>query len=84
MKENVKLTEIVRRLNPEEEELARKREGLAAIKTSLAEREFELADLNGQLADFEAVYPVASVSTCTYSSRCLYHHVGCRLVRQDP
>jgi hypothetical protein len=49
-------TEVIQKLKPEEEEILRKREELASIKATLAERELELADLRGQLADFEALY----------------------------
>jgi hypothetical protein len=35
---------IIRRLKPEEEEVLRKREELAAIRATLAERELELVD----------------------------------------
>jgi hypothetical protein len=48
--------QIARRLKPEEEELLRKREDLAAIRLTLAERELELADLRGHLAAFEGRY----------------------------
>ena len=37
--------QITRRLKPEEEEILRKREELAAIRATLAERELELVDL---------------------------------------
>jgi len=47
---------VIRRLKPEEEELLRKREELAAIRTTLAERELELVDLRAQLATFEGRY----------------------------
>jgi hypothetical protein len=47
---------IVRRLKPEEEEVFRKREELAAIRAILAERELELVDLRSQLAAFEGHY----------------------------
>ena len=47
---------IVRRLKPEEEEILRKREELAAIRATLAERELELVDLRSQLAAFEGRY----------------------------
>jgi hypothetical protein len=47
---------IVRRLKPEEEEILRKREELAAIRAILAERELELVDLRSQLAAFEGRY----------------------------
>jgi hypothetical protein len=48
--------EINRRLKPEEEEMLRKREELAAIRATLAERELELVDLRSQLAAFEGTY----------------------------
>lgn len=48
--------QIVRKLRPEEEEVLRKREELAAIRATLADRELELADLRGELAGFEALY----------------------------
>jgi hypothetical protein len=47
---------IIRRLKPEEEEILRKREELAAIRATLAERELELVDLRSQLAAFEGRY----------------------------
>lgn len=48
---------IVRKLTPEQEELDRKREELAAVRAALAERELELADLRAQLKSFEgAIY----------------------------
>ena len=47
---------IIRRLKPEEEEVLRKREELAAIRATLAERELELVDLHSQLAAFEGRY----------------------------
>jgi chromosome segregation ATPase len=47
---------ITRRLKPEEEEILRKREELAAIRATLAERELELVDLRRQLAAFEGRY----------------------------
>jgi hypothetical protein len=43
-------------LKPEEEELLRKREELAAIRATLAERELELVDFRSQLAAFEGRY----------------------------
>ncbi len=46
-------TEIVRHQTPEEVELLRKREELAAVRADLAERELELADLRAQLKSFE-------------------------------
>jgi hypothetical protein len=47
---------IIRRLKPEEEEVLRKREELAAIRATLAERELELVDLRSKLAAFEGRY----------------------------
>jgi hypothetical protein len=47
---------IIRRLKPEEEEVLRKREELAAIRATLAERELELVDLRSQLAAFQGRY----------------------------
>ena len=49
-------TEIVRHQTPEEVELLRKREELAAVRADLAERELELADLRAQLKSFEGRY----------------------------
>jgi hypothetical protein len=49
-------SQITRRLKPEEEEILRKREELAAICATLAERELELVDLRSQLAAFEGRY----------------------------
>jgi chromosome segregation ATPase len=49
-------SKIIRRLKPEEEELIRKREELAAIRATLAEHELELVDLRTQLAAFEGRY----------------------------
>ena len=49
-------SEISRRLKPEEEEMLRKREELAAIRATLAERELELLDFRSQLAAFEGLY----------------------------
>ena len=48
--------EIVRKLTPEEEELLRKREELTSIRSALAERELELADLRALLKGFEGRY----------------------------
>jgi multidrug resistance efflux pump len=48
--------QITRRLKPEEEELHRKREELAAIRAILGERELELVDFRGLLAAFEGRY----------------------------
>ena len=47
---------IIRRLKPEEEEVLRKREELAAIRATLAERELEFVDLRSKLAAFEGRY----------------------------
>jgi len=47
---------LTRRLKPEEEEILRKSEELAAIRTTLAELELELVDLRSQLATFEGRY----------------------------
>jgi hypothetical protein len=41
---------------PEEEELLRKREELATVRSALAERELELVDLRSQLVAFEGRY----------------------------
>jgi hypothetical protein len=49
-------SQITRRLKPEEEEILRKREELAAIRAALAERELELVDLRRELAAFEGRY----------------------------
>src|SRR5579864_7218488 len=48
--------QITRRLKPEEEEILRKREELAFIRATLAERELELVDVRTQLAAFEGRY----------------------------
>ena len=48
--------EIIRRLSPEEEELAKKRNDLALLQTELAERELELANLRADLSAFEGLY----------------------------
>jgi hypothetical protein len=48
--------QITRRLKPEEEELSRKREELASILTTLAERELELVEFRHKLAAFEGRY----------------------------
>jgi hypothetical protein len=47
---------LVRKLKPEEEELSRKRDELAALHVRLAERELELAELRRQLSAFESIY----------------------------
>jgi peptidoglycan hydrolase CwlO-like protein len=49
-------TDIVRRVSPEEEELARKREELAQLQAELAERELFLTNLRAELAAFEGQY----------------------------
>ena len=49
-------TKIVRRLSPEEEELAQKREELELLQNQLAERELFLANLRAELAAFEGQY----------------------------
>jgi hypothetical protein len=48
--------QIIRRLRPEDEEMLRKREELAAIRATLAERELEIVDLRSELAAFEGRY----------------------------
>jgi hypothetical protein len=49
-------TEITRRVSPEEEELAKKREELALLHAELADRELLLTDLRAELSAFEALY----------------------------
>src|SRR5271166_6488067 len=49
-------TEIVHRLSPEEEELAKKREELALLQAQLAERELFLTNLRAELSAFEGQY----------------------------
>ena len=49
-------TELLRRLSPEEEELARKRNELARLQSELAEQELLLASLQAELAAFEGLY----------------------------
>jgi len=49
-------SQITRRLKPEEEEILRKREELAVIRATLADRELDLADLRRELAAFEGRY----------------------------
>jgi hypothetical protein len=44
---------ITRRLSPEEEELARKRDELALLQGELADRELNLANLRVELSTFE-------------------------------
>jgi len=48
--------QIVRRLSPEEEELARKREELALLQAELAERELFVTNLRDELTAFEGRY----------------------------
>jgi hypothetical protein len=48
--------ELVRRLTPEEEELAVKREELARLEAQLADQELFLASLKAELAAFEGLY----------------------------
>jgi hypothetical protein len=50
------MSRLIRQLKPEEEELLRKREELAAIRAILAERELELVDFRRKLAAFEGRY----------------------------
>jgi hypothetical protein len=49
-------SEIVRRLSPEEEELAKKRRELAILQAELTDREVILANLRAELAAFEGHY----------------------------
>jgi hypothetical protein len=49
-------TDIVRRVSPEEEELAKKREELAQLQAQLAERELFLTNLRAELSAFEGQY----------------------------
>lgn len=49
-------TGVVRRLSPEEEELAAKREELARLEADLADRELALASFKAELAAFEGLY----------------------------
>jgi peptidoglycan hydrolase CwlO-like protein len=49
-------TEITRRVSPEEEELAKKREELVLLQVELAERELFLTNLRAELAAFEGQY----------------------------
>lgn len=49
-------TGIRRRLSPEEEELAKKRDELELLQAQLAERELYLANLSAELASFEGRY----------------------------
>jgi hypothetical protein len=48
--------EILKRLTPEEEELAAKREELARLEAQLADEELALASLKAELAAFEGLY----------------------------
>jgi chromosome segregation ATPase len=48
--------QIARQLKPEEREILRKREQLAAIRATLAERELELVDFRRRLGAFEGRY----------------------------
>lgn len=48
--------EIVHRLSPEEEELAKKRGELALLQAELAERELYLTNLRAELSVFEGLY----------------------------
>jgi DnaJ-domain-containing protein 1 len=47
---------LVRKLTPEEEEMARKKAELEHVETELAQRELELATLHGELHAFERQY----------------------------
>lgn len=49
-------TGIERRLSPEEEELAKKRDELGLLQVQLAERELYLANLRAELSGFEGTY----------------------------
>ena len=49
-------TELVRRLSPEEEELAIKRAELERLEAQLAEQELFLANLKAELSAFEGLY----------------------------
>lgn len=49
-------SDLVRRLTPEEEELAAKREELARLEAQLADQELMLASLKAELAAFEGLY----------------------------
>lgn len=49
-------TGIARRLSPEEEELAKKRDELGLLQVQLAERELYLTDLRAELSAFEGRY----------------------------
>jgi hypothetical protein len=56
LKHSTRSGQIIRRLKPEEEEILRKREELAVVRATLAERELELVDLRSQLVAFEGRY----------------------------
>jgi DNA repair exonuclease SbcCD ATPase subunit len=49
-------TEVVRRLSPEGEELAARREELARLEAELTDRELVFASLRAELAGFEGLY----------------------------
>ena len=49
-------TDIVRRVSPEEEELAKKRDELALLQAELGERELFLTNLRAELSAFEGRY----------------------------
>jgi len=49
-------TDIARRMSPEEEELAKKREELARLQAKLADRELFLTNLRAELSAFEGQY----------------------------
>ena len=49
--------EIVKRLTPEEEELAAKRDELARLESHLADQELSLASLKAELAAFRGFVP---------------------------
>lgn len=49
-------SDLVRKLTPEEEELAKKKAELAELEAELAQRELELATLRGELHAFDRLY----------------------------
>ncbi len=49
-------SDLIRKLTPEEEELAKKQAELEAVEAELAQRELELATLHGELHAFERQY----------------------------
>ena len=49
-------TDLVRRITPEEEELAAKRAELSRLEAELADRELQIASLRAELAVFEGLY----------------------------